>query len=133
MKLKNIDAMARTLYGEARGESSKGQVAVAQVIVNRVNGKEWFGSTIYEVCHKGKQFSCWNTNDPNRAKLVNLDDGNATFLECIRIAAYVMAGDSFDLVHGATHYHTNKVSPPWSTGLTPCAEIGDHLFFNDVS
>lgn len=137
--LDDLQAMARTIYGEGRGEDQHGRVAIGQVIMNRVkidlnndNKPDWWGEGIKDVCLRSKQFSCWNIGDPNRDKIINVGDSNTTFLECIRIAAYVMAGDSFDLVHGATHYHTKDSSASWSIGLSPCVDIGNHLFYKDV-
>ena len=63
--------LARTLWGEARGESLAGQIAVAWTIRNRVddgNTKSWWGEGYAGVCQKPYQFSCWK-NDPNFAYL----------------------------------------------------------------
>jgi len=62
------DILARTLWGEARGESLAGQIAVAWTIRNRVNdgnAKSWWGEGYTGVCQKPYQFSCWNSTDPN--------------------------------------------------------------------
>ena len=69
---KDRDILARTLWGEARGESLAGQIAVAWTIRNRVNDgkdKSWWGEGYAGVCQKPYQFSCWNRNDPNFAYL----------------------------------------------------------------
>ena len=69
---KDLDILARTLWGEARGESLAGQIAVAWTIRNRVNdgnAKSWWGEGYVGVCQKPYQFSCWNKNDPNFAYL----------------------------------------------------------------
>ncbi|VVO24210.1 hypothetical protein PS723_04459 [Pseudomonas fluorescens] len=69
---KNRDILARTLWGEARGEGLAGQIAVAWTIRNRVNdgkAKSWWGEGYAGVCLKAWQFSCWNKNDPNYAYL----------------------------------------------------------------
>lgn len=60
--------LARTLWGEARGESPGGQVTVAWTIRNRVNdGKtsSWWGEGYAGVCQKPCQFNCWNKNNLN--------------------------------------------------------------------
>ena len=68
------DILARTLYGEARGEKIAGMEAIASVILNRLafsrqkNGY-WWGNTITEICRKPYQFSCWNQDDVNYQKL----------------------------------------------------------------
>ena len=69
---KDRDILARTLWGEARGESLAGQIAVAWTIRNRVNdgkAKSWWGEGYAGVCQKPYQFSCWNKSDPNFAYL----------------------------------------------------------------
>ena len=55
----DIDIVARTLFGEARGEGPLGMRAVAHVIRNRVRDKRW-RDTYAEVCLRSKQFSAWN-------------------------------------------------------------------------
>ena len=70
--LKNleVDVLARTIWGEARGEGKEGMEAVASVILNRTEIAKrldgyWWGNTIIQVCQKPYQFSCWNKLDPN--------------------------------------------------------------------
>ena len=132
-----IDVLARTIYGEARGETVRGKEAVACVIVNRRNRAKarngyWWGNTIEEVCQKPWQFSCWNKNDPNRKKLLAVKPGHRVFDTCVRIARRAVSGCLEDVTKGATHYHTRTVMPPWSSGKPVCAEVGSHQFYNDI-
>jgi len=129
-----IDTLARTLWGEARGEPRLGKEAVAAVVLNRLrrNAPGRFGATVEEVCRKPQQFSCWNLNDPNRAQLERVDKTNAAFAECLTVAELAVDGRLADPTDGADHYHTVDVSPVWSRGKTPCRTIGRHLFFNDI-
>jgi|AGTN01.2.fsa_nt_gi Cell wall hydrolyses involved in spore germination len=126
------DILARTLYGEARGESVRGIEAVAAVVMNRVRRGGWWGNTVETVCRKRWQFSCWNEADPNRAKLERVDENDRVFRICVRIARRAIAGSLDDPTGGATHYHTRAVMPAWARSLVPCAEIGAHLFYNNV-
>ncbi len=133
----DIDTLARTIYGEARGELVRGKEAVAAVIMNRVRrarkrGGYWWGGDVTGVCTKPWQFSCWNEGDPNRRKIEAVTDANRTFQTCTRIARRALAGTLPDPTKGATHYHARGVSPPWAQKRVPAAEIGGHLFFNDV-
>ncbi|MCA1941149.1 MAG: cell wall hydrolase [Caenispirillum bisanense] len=50
----------------------------------------------------------------------------------MRIARRAVAGSLADPTAGATHYHARGIHPPWAWRLVPCAEIGRHLFYNDV-
>lgn len=131
------DILARTLYGEARGEGLAGLEAVAAVILNRVafssrRGKYWWGNTVGEVCRKPWQFSCWNDNDPNSRLIALVNDDDKVFGLCRRIARRAIAGVLPDATCGATHYHHRSLRPRWSEGKIPCAEIGHHLFYNDI-
>ena len=132
------DTLARTIFGEARGETARGKEAVAAVVMNRVRrareagGTYWWGGTVTGVCRRPWQFACWNISDPNREKLESITAGNKTFQSCLRIARRAIAGTLDDPTDGATHYHTKAVSPPWARSKAPSAEIGNHLFYNDV-
>lgn len=134
---RTIDILARTLYGEARGESLRGKEAVASVVVNRVKraqarGGYWWGNTIAEVCQKKWQFSCWNETDPNRPKLLAVTEKDMAFASCLGVARRAVASLIEDQTKGATHYHTKAVQPKWASNRKPCAIIGSHLFYNDV-
>lgn len=133
----SIDILAKTVFGEARGETVAGQEAVASVILNRVafsqkRGRYWWGNTIAEVCQKPKQFSCWNLDDPNYKLLLRVNEENYGYCICKRIAMRAIAGLLADVTSGATHYHTRNVRPKWSIGKIPCFEIGNHIFYNDI-
>jgi len=136
--MQDVEILARTLYGEARGENISGKEAVANVILNRVakartrGGRYWWGASVRDVCLKKWQFSCWNTDDPNREKLLRVTSNNRTYQSCLRIARRAIAGTLKDPTSGATHYHTNCVFPPWARGRMYACEIGNHQFYNDV-
>lgn len=128
------DILARTIWGEARGERITGKEAVASVILNRVavakkNGGFWWGNTIEQVCLKPYQFSCWNKNDPNFAKLQVVNVSNKEFAICLRIARRAIHGVLKDVTGGATHYHTKTIQPKWAMNATTIADIGHHVFY----
>ena len=136
LKVMEIDVLARTIYGEARSEGQAGMEAVAHVVLNRVriarlNGERyWWGHDIITVCQMPYQFSCWNPGDPNRAKLMAVDETDIHFATCLRIARRaVYGGLGDDPTFGANHYHTIHVAPAWSRGQTPTVQIGAHVFF----
>lgn len=132
-----VDVLARTLWGEARGEGSAGMQAVASVILNRVqvaddHGKYWWGNNIIQVCQKPYQFSCWNRSDPNFKKLSSVDEGDLYFATALRIARRAVAGCIEDITQGATHYHAAGVSPYWAKNESPCAVVENHIFYRLV-
>jgi N-acetylmuramoyl-L-alanine amidase len=140
-----------TLWGEARGESVAGRVAVAWVIKNR--SKAW-QTSIADVCLSPGQFSCWNPgNDANhrevmaRAALVMTGKipADANWLETLRIADDVLGGRMSDPTNGALYYCTlaylndGTASRDWfrrqvSKGrLRATGAIGAHMFFRDAT
>ncbi len=126
------DLLARTIWGEARGETVRGMEAVAAVVMNRVARPGWWGRTVASVCTKAYQFSCWNEGDPNRPKLLAVTEADPVFAIAQRIARRAIAGTLNDPTGGATHYHAAAILPRWAAHKTPCARIGRHLFYNDV-
>lgn len=130
----NIDVLARTIWGEARGESVQGMEAVANVIMNRLamsrkRGRFWWGNSIETICKKPQQFSCWNNNDPNYKKLQSLTDSDSVFALCKRIARRAAMNTLPDHTNGADHYHADYVTPSWARSDRISATIGRHIFY----
>ncbi|GJL84252.1 MAG: hypothetical protein DHS20C02_00270 [Micavibrio sp.] len=128
------DVLARTLWGEARGEGTAGMQAVACVVLNRVaesdkRGRYWWGNNIIQVCQKPYQFSCWNRSDPNFRKLQSVDESDLYFATALRMARRAIMGALDDPTGEATHYHTKGITPYWSRGEKLTAEIGHHIFY----
>lgn len=134
MRNLEIDVLARTLWGEARGEGPVGMQAVACVVLNRRalaldGGPDWWGRDIIGICQKPFQFSCWNRTDPNFKKVSRVDAADADFACALRIARRVLTEPADDITGGATHYHARGFIPYWAEGRASCATIGDHLFY----
>lgn len=132
-----VDTLARTIWGEARGEPVRGREAVAACVMNRVakaeaRGGHWWGSTVVEVCRAPWQFSCWNETDPNREKLLAVDTRDRVFQSCRRIARRAVRGTLIDPTGGATHYHHEDLLPWWAKGRGPTRKIGRHLFYRNI-
>ena len=129
-----IDVLARTLWGEARGEGSVGMRAVASVVLNRVKfaqkkGKYWWGNNIIQVCQKPYQFSCWNRSDPNFKQLQKIDERSPYFASAVAIAKFAIRGELEDQTGSATHYHALGIDPYWARREKPSAVIGRHIFY----
>lgn len=129
--LEDLLILARTIYGEARGEGQEGRVAVGHVILNRVTAHHRKESTIVGVCTEPMQFSAWNENDPNREKLQSMTVNDPIYRECL-IAACQAVNDRHDPTHGSQFYHTNNILPGWAEGHEPVVVIENHSFYNDV-
>lgn len=130
----DIDILARTLWGEARGETLQGQEAVANVIMNRLRhaqkrGNFWWGNSIETICKKPFQFSCWNQNDPNYKKIISVTPDDAQFATCRRIATRAINNTLPDHTHGADHYHADYVTPKWANSRAITTTIGRHIFY----
>ena len=135
---KDCDILARTLWGEARGESLAGQAAVACTIRNRVNDgkdKSWWGEGYAGVCQKPYQFSCWNKTDPNYQFLIGLKQiPSRELAQCRVVADQVIDGKVPDPTDGATHYYaiSMKAPPAWSVKAKQTLKLGGHVFFKGV-
>jgi N-acetylmuramoyl-L-alanine amidase len=134
------DYLALTIYGEARGETFQGRLAVACVIQNRLRSGRW-GTNYTDVCTARKQFSCWNVKDPNRALLMRLSVKAATgrpipavLRECYVLADVFLAADTIRQVGESTHYYARwmEMPPKWAATGAFVAEIGQHRFFEKV-
>lgn len=135
----DLDVLARTLFGEARGDGLGGLTAVAWVIVNRVRRQSWYGRTVRDVCRKPLQFSCWNSTDPNEPLLRAATTAQPDFLRCVGVAALVLSGAYPDPTGGATNYHTIAAPkgtvrwpPKWAAGLVETIRIGNHVFYREA-
>ena len=124
----DIWAIYQTVWGEARGETYKGKLAVAHVILNRAASPRWPVSA-YDVVHQLWQFSAWNEGTANREKMENLsfDDLNK---ECMEATLKAVGDLDSDPTEGATHYFATYIEPPsWADNLSETAQIGRHRFF----
>lgn len=120
--------LAEALYFEARGETVKGQFAVAEVILNRVTS-ERFPASACGVIHQGtgKKYQCQFTYTCDGYKEVIAEP--RAFERVSKVARAALDGAAPDLTEGATHYHTTAVNPRWSRVYTKTAAIGDHIFY----
>lgn len=131
-ELSEFEVFARTLYGEARGESWGGIEAVACVVMNRANNPGWWGRTVKTVCLKPSQFSCWNKSDPNYELLTRNTILNADMERCRQIATLALGDELYDFTQQSTHYCVNHVTPIWAKDKDPVIRVGNHKFFNDI-
>lgn len=125
-----IETLARTIWGEARGEPHLGQEAVANVVINRVRTPCWWGDSVISVCRAPWQFSCWNEDDPNRAKLLAVTADDREFAAILRIAREACAGELPDLTNGANSYYAiGAPMPAWARDAALTLVVGHHRFY----
>ncbi len=120
--------LTEALYFEARGESTRGQFAVAEVILNRVDSAR-FPDSLCGVINQGtgKKFQCQFTYTcDGRAERIT---DQASWRRLGKVARLMMDGAPRNLTFGATFYHTTSVRPRWARVFTNTATIGVHRFY----
>ena len=122
------------LWAEARGEIALGKLAIAWVIHNRADKAD---SSLKAQILKPWQFSSFNANDPNRAKMLEAWAKDATaWGACDAIAELFEQKATIDPTLGSTHYLNRAVlekQPDWSLeehGWEKQVTIGSHEFGN---
>ena len=127
----DLDTLAKTIYGETRGELYKfgiaSLIAVANVVTNRKKKK--FARTIHDVCVAPYQFSCWNKDDPNYVETTNPPADCVIFRKCLQVAENVLSEKWPDLTDGCDHYHERSIKPYWAVYKSPKRIFGSHYFY----
>jgi len=122
------NCLTEALYFEARGESVKGQFAVAEVILNRVDLAN-FPATPCKVINQGtgRKFQCQFSYvcDGYKNRISERD----AWVQVGKVARIMLDGKPRELTGGATHYHTRAVRPRWSRVFPRTAAIGAHYFY----
>lgn len=120
--------LSEALYFEARGETVKGQFAVAEVIRNRVASSR-FPASYCGVINQGtgRKYQCQFTYTCDGYKEVIAEP--KAFERVSKVARAMLDGGAGNLTDGATHYHTKYVRPKWSRVYTKTASIGVHIFY----
>ena len=127
-RLTALECLASAVYYEAGSESSVGQRAVAQVVLNRVRHPAYPHSVCGVVFQgsdrtTGCQFTF--TCDGSLARPRNLVAWN----RAVAVASAALAGYVERSVGTATHYHTVWVVPYWQSSLTKITTVGAHIFY----
>ncbi len=121
--------LARAIYFEARSESRAGQIAVANVIMNRKVNR-YYPNTVCRVVNQGDKrrtgcqfsFRCDGQPDIPREK--------KSWRNSLGLADLVLEGKLRDSrLRGVTHYHADYVSPKWAKQFRRVAKIGKHIFY----
>lgn len=125
---KHWKCLAEAIYFEARGEDLRGQFAVAEVILNRVDA-ERYPDQVCDVVYQGSnrrhacQFSFACDGKPER-----ITDTEA-FATAGRIARLMLDGEARTLTNGATYFHARSTKPFWARSFELTARIGAHIFY----
>lgn len=127
--------LAQAIYHEARGESLDGQMAVANVIINRAFSKKYPSTicgVVFQNADKGKYkcqftFACDGRSDEGKER--------AAWNRSMKLAEEAFAefqrGERPDVLPGGVlYYHTTAVAPKWSHTFRRVAAIGSHVFYS---
>lgn len=122
VKPQDLACLAENIYHEARGEGLQGQIAVAQVTMNRVKSGR-FQNTVCKAVYAPSQFS-WTLNKTrakkdSKAWQASLAVARAVLSQSVRLPDFQ-----------ALYFHTRQVRPSWANRLTVVAVINNHIFYS---
>ncbi len=133
--------LALNTYHEAKNQSLVGQIATAQVVMNRV-ADDRYPNTICEVVKQGPTRPSWE--DPakeypikHRCQFSWYCDGKPdvpknekAWRKAQDVAFLVLYNKiNLDVTEGATHYHATYVKPAWAKTKTRTTKIEKHIFY----
>ena len=133
--------LALNTYHEAKNQSTVGQIATAQVVMNRVEDRR-FPNTVCEVVKQGPTRPSWE--DPNkeypikhRCQFSWYCDGKSdvpknekAWRKAQDVAFLVLYNKiQLDVTEGATHYHATYVKPAWAKTKKRTTQIEKHIFY----
>jgi spore germination cell wall hydrolase CwlJ-like protein len=118
------DCLASAVYFEARGESLEGQLAVAEVVLNRTQSGR-YPSTICGVVTQPLQFSFVNATK----SIPNAKRGSEAWRKSVAIARIAQDRTSDQVSDEVLWYHADYVSPSWGRRLDRETKIGLHIFY----
>jgi spore germination cell wall hydrolase CwlJ-like protein len=121
--------LANGIYFEARGESVRGQAAVAQVILNRVRNPAYPNSICGVVYQNDRWFNRCQFSFACNGRKKRIDSP-ANYKTAQDVAMAVTAGKIFiPEVGSSTHYYANYVHPGWARTMQKMTRIGLHIFY----
>jgi N-acetylmuramoyl-L-alanine amidase len=116
--------LALNIYWEARNQSVAGQLAVAQVTLNRVLDPR-YSDNVCDVVYEHKQFS-WYWDGKSDVPIEN-----HAWERAYLIASAALDGSGHVALEGVTHYHAVYSKPYWKDHMVKVAKIDDHIFYID--
>ena len=127
--------LAQNVYYEARGSNRADRIAVADVVLNRVQDTR-YPNTICEVVKQGRKHPNGQMKR-NQCQFSWYCDGKSdwptdmdAWVDAQQIAyMMIVHNDGRGLTEGATHYHAHYVGPEWARDLQLVGRIGVHIFY----
>jgi spore germination cell wall hydrolase CwlJ-like protein len=118
------ECLAKAVYFEARSESLEGQLAVADVVLNRSRSGV-YPTTICEVVTQPWQFSFIR-----QGRFPTPDRSSNAWREAAAIAAIARKNLMQIVPQNVLWYHADYVAPSWGRRLTRVTQIGTHIFYS---
>ena len=118
------ECLARAVYFEARSEPLEGQLAVADVVLNRVASPR-YPNTICAVVVQRAQFSFIRNG-----RFPSVDRTTAAWRKAVAIAEIARKDIADKVSDNVLWYHADYVAPVWRHRLTREAQIGAHIFYS---
>ena len=131
----DIQLLARTVYGLARGSSDDVRTAIAATVVNRIiaggraHAFDRWGMTIAEVCLRPGEYSCWNSDDDNMRIAIRASLGDKAFMECFNLAVRAAYGFIEDRTEAATHFRQLGDNADVLEQAVKTLELEDWVFY----
>jgi spore germination cell wall hydrolase CwlJ-like protein len=116
------DCLASSVYFESKGEPLKGQLAVAQTILNRASSGR-FADTVCGVIRQPGQFSFVRHN----GEVPDAPHSSEAWQRSVAVAIVAREGLWKQVAPEAMFFHARRVSPGW--GKIKVASLGHHIFF----
>jgi hypothetical protein len=123
---RDLDCLTDAVYYEARGETKRGQQAVATVVLNRVknpNFPKTVCGVVFQRAAAGCQFSFACDGSMRRSREED------AWEDARRVAARALSGYVLRDIGSATHFHTVDVDPEWGPKMLRVAQVGLHVFY----
>ena len=135
---KETYCLAKNIYFESGNQPLAGKIAVAQVVLNRMEHKS-YPKDVCGVVYDAKWRTDWRGKEVpvrNMCQFSWFCDGKSdepldtkTWELSLEVAYDVLWRHYPDITEGATHYHTLYVDPYWSDSLNETVTITDHIFY----
>lgn len=130
--------MAQNIYFEAANQSFAGKLAVAHVVMNRVEDLQ-FPNEVCDVIYQAKTRVNWKGNEVpirNQCQFSWYCDGKSdepvdskTWIKSLYIADLALTGQYPDITEGSLYYHADFIYPYWADELQHVVTIDNHLFY----
>ena len=120
---RELQCLAGAIYFESRGEPIAGQLAVAQVVINRAESRQ-FPSDYCGVVYQRAQFSF-----VKGGRMPRIAEGSSAWQRAKKIATIAHRGLWDSEAQDSLYFHAKYVSPSWARAKSHRATINTHIFY----